>query len=255
MRRASAQAERYTLRPPKPADNMVNPVQALRALQEIDADLFRVNEELRRLPAERDKRQAALDAISQQIEDRKTASQQLQVRVKEIEDTVVVQQVRSRKLEKESLTSRDVSVVEACRYEMRDLKRQIDDAEREAFTFVERIDASKEEMASLQSKLEAEQAVFAEYAGNIESELGEAKARQEDLQAKRDARMSKDLDPRTLDLYDRLLLARDGEAMAHLDGGVCQMCYIQVPPNLVVRLARGKDVIQCSSCDRILYLA
>ena len=234
---------------------MVNPVQALRALQEIDADLFKVNEELRRLPEERDKRQASLDALIQEIENRKTTAQQLQVRIKELEDTVVVQQQRIRKLEKETLTSRDVSVVEACRYEMRGLKRQIDEAEREAFTYVERVESSKAEVAELEGKLEAAQAVFSEFSTNVDSELAEAKARQEDLQSKRDARMSSDLEPSTLDLYDRLLTARGGEAMAPLEGGVCQACYIQVPPNLVVRLARGKDVIQCSSCDRILYLA
>ncbi len=233
---------------------MVNPVQALLALQEIDADLFRVNEELRRLPQERDKRQAALDALSEGIENRKTSAQQLQVRVKELEDTVVVQQIRIRKLEKETLTSRDVSVVEACRYEIRGLKRQIDEAEREAFSFVERIEAGKAEIAELSAKLDAQKEIFAEFSANVESEMGEAKSKQEGLQAKRDARMSKELDRNTLDLYDRLLTARGGEAMAPLDGGVCQACYIQVPPNLVVRLARGKEVIQCSSCDRILYL-
>ncbi len=233
---------------------MVNPVQALRALQEIDVDLFQVNEELERLPAEREKRQAVLDAMAAAIEERKSQAMQLKARNKEIEDTVVVQQQRIRKLEKESLTSRDVSVVEACRYEMRGLKRQIDEAEREAFGDVERIDALAAEVAELEARLEAERAVFAEYSGNVDTEIAEAQARQAELQAKREARMSSDLDARTLDLYDRLLSARGGEAMAQLDGGVCQACYIQVPPNLVVRLARGKEVIQCSSCDRILYL-
>ena len=232
---------------------MVNPVQALRSLQDIDADLFRVNEELRRLPEERERRQAALDAISQAIEDRRTGSMELQVRIKEIEDTVNIQQQRIRKLDKESQTSRDVSVVEACRYEMRELKRQIDEAEREALGLVERSEGMKAESDELATKLEAEQVVFAEFNGNVETELAEAKAKQEDLQAKRDARMSEDLDARTLELYDRLLQARGGEALAMLDGGVCQACFMQVPPNLVVRLARGTEVIQCPSCNRILY--
>lgn len=233
---------------------MVNPVQALRSLQDIDADLFRVNEELRRLPEERERRQAALDAIEQAIAERKNTDMELQVRIKEIEDTVNVQNQRIRKLDKESQTSRDVSVVEACRYEMRELKRQIDEAEREALGHVERSDVLKSEVAELMEKLEAQRAIFAEFSTNVDNELGEARAKQEDLQAKRDARMSKDLDARTLDLYDRLLLARGGEALAMLDGGICQACYMQVPPNLVVRLARGTEVIQCSSCDRILYL-
>jgi predicted nucleic acid-binding Zn-ribbon protein len=42
--------------------------------------------------------------------------------------------------------------------------------------------------------------------------------------------------------------------LAMLDGGVCQCCYIQVPPNKTIQLARGNAIIQCSSCDRIMYL-
>ncbi|MDP7573134.1 MAG: C4-type zinc ribbon domain-containing protein, partial [Myxococcota bacterium] len=47
--------------------------------------------------------------------------------------------------------------------------------------------------------------------------------------------------------------ARDGEAMAVLEGNICQACYMEVMPNLMVRLVRGRDVVQCPSCDRILY--
>lgn len=234
---------------------MDNPVHALRALQEIDRDLFRVNEELRRLPAELARRQAQLDAQAESLEERKGRVQALQVRVKEIEDTVSIQQQRIRKLEKESNSSRDMSVVEACRYEMRGLKRQIDEAEREAIGYVEQIESHQTETTRLTDELAAEREVFAEYSANVENEVGDARGRQEALQKKREARLGNDLDQGTLDLYDRLLQARDGEALAMLDGAICQACFMQVPPNTAVRVARGIDLVQCSSCDRILYLS
>jgi len=233
---------------------MENPVQALRALQEIDRDLFRVNEELRRLPAELARRQAQLDGQAESLDERKGRVQALQVRVKEIEDTVAIQQQRIRKLEKESNSSRDMSVVEACRYEMRGLKRQIDEAEREALGYVEQIESNTTETTRLTGELTAEREVFAEYSANIESEVGDARGRHEALQKRREARLGNDLDQGTLDLYDRLLQARDGEALAMLDGAICQACFMQVPPNTAVRVARGIDLVQCSSCDRILYL-
>jgi len=234
---------------------MGNSVQALRALQEIDRDLYRVNEELRRLPQELARRQAGLDAVVEALQVRRKNVQEIQVRTKEIEDTITVQQQRIRKLEKESLNTRDVSVVEACRYEVRGLKRQIDESERVALGHMESIERLQAEIAQIEGRLKSEQDIFTEYSANVESELGDARGRQEDLAAKRAARMSADLDPNTLDLYDRLLVARDGEALAILDGGVCQCCFMQVPPNLQVQLARRTGIIQCSSCDRILYLS
>ena len=120
---------------------------------------------------------------------------------------------------------------------------------------IERVEASQTDTAGLEQTLSAQRETFAEYSANVDAELGEAGARKDVLDSKRASRMSADLEPATLELYDRLLVARGGEALAVLDNCVCQACFIQVPPNLKVRLAQGKNLIQCSSCDRILYLA
>ena len=233
---------------------MGNSVQALRALQEIDKDLFRVNTELERLPEELARRQATLDNVKVVLEDKRKGIMESQVKVRELADGVETQQQRIRKLEKETMNNPDVSVVEACRYEIRNLKRQIDEAEREQLIHMESIERAKIEIQKIEERLEAELEVFDQFSQNVESELSVAKSKQEDLQGKREARMSSELDPQTLELYERLLVARDGEALAMLDGGVCQSCYMQVPPNLTIQLARGDRIIQCSSCDRIMYL-
>ena len=233
---------------------MGNSVQALRAPQEIDKDLFRVNSELERLPGELERRQATLDNVKVVLEDKRKGIMESQVKVRELEDGVEVQQQRIRKLEKETMNNPDVSVVEACRYEIRNLRRQVDEAEREQLIHMEGIERAKIEIHKIEERLSSELEVFEQYSQNVESELSVAKTKQEDLQGKREARMSSDLDPQTLELYERLLVARGGEALAVLDGGVCQSCYMQVPPNLTIQLARGDRVIQCSSCDRIMYL-
>ncbi|MFT7667864.1 MAG: putative nucleic acid-binding Zn-ribbon protein [Planctomycetota bacterium] len=232
---------------------MANSVQALRALQEIDKDLFRVNSEIKRLPEERDRRQEKLDRAQEVLEEKRQAILVHKVRIKELDDTVTVQRQRITKLEKESMSNRDMTVVEACRYEVRGLKRQIDEAEREELGYMESIERTNFEIEEIDKRLKAELEVFAEFCKNVDSELATAQTRQGDLTARRELKMDKDLDRNTLDLYERLLIARNGEALATLDGGVCQSCFMRVPPNLVVRLARGNAVIQCSSCDRIMY--
>ena len=61
--------------------------------------------------------------------------------------------------------------------------------------------------------------------------------------------------PGHLELYRRLLQIREGEPLAELIDGHCQACFVQIPKNLGVRLARGNELVQCPSCDRILFLA
>lgn len=233
---------------------MQNVVQALRSLQEIDRDLYRVRDELRRLPAERDRRQAELDAHQARIDAETDAMNQLRMRSKELEDTATVQRQRIRKLEKESMEQRDVAVIEACRYEARGLKRQIEESERATMEMMERMEQMKANIEEQKNALDEERKVFEEFSQNVDSELADAQGRHDDLAARREEKMSADLGRETLALYDRLIEARGGEAMALLEGGVCQGCYMSVPPNLVVRLTRGREVTQCPSCDRILYL-
>ena len=57
-----------------------------------------------------------------------------------------------------------------------------------------------------------------------------------------------------LAMYNKLVDAREGMALAELQNKVCQGCYISVPPNIYVRIARATEIVQCPSCDRILYL-
>ncbi len=233
---------------------MGNLVQALRALQEIDRDLFRVNSELQRLPEERARRQGMLDKAGGLLEEKRSAVNERRVKIKELEDTVTVQEQRIRKLDKESQGNRDVTVIEACRYEIRGLKRQIEEAERENIEHMEAVERLELEIGEIAARIEKEQTIFEEFCRNVESEMGLAQGKKDELTAQRAGRLDKELDAGTLDLYERLLAARDGEALAILDGGVCQSCFMQVPPNLLVRLAKGDQIIQCSSCDRIMYL-
>ena len=43
------------------------------------------------------------------------------------------------------------------------------------------------------------------------------------------------------------------DSLAELGDGLCEGCFVNLPKNIVVRLARGTELVQCPSCDRILY--
>lgn len=89
-------------------------------------------------------------------------------------------------------------------------------------------------------------------------ELGERQAGLEreilELEGRRDGDAS-EIEPRLLSLYDRLAGTRSGRAVAKVEGGACQGCRISLPMNLVQRARSGSDLVQCSSCERILYVS
>ena len=81
-------------------------LQALINLQEIDREIFKVQEELKRLPAEKQSRQNELDKRVARHTEIKTEAMKLRTRIKEIEDLTTTQRQRMRKVENEAAGSR-----------------------------------------------------------------------------------------------------------------------------------------------------
>jgi predicted nucleic acid-binding Zn-ribbon protein len=232
-------------------------IQLLRGIQDLDRELFQVRSEQKRLPNERDRRRARLDALKHEAAEVDRAAAQLRLRIKEIEDITTSQRQRVRKLEGEAAGARaDAALIAAVQHEIRTLRRDIGEAEEEGLGLVEQNDALKKKQEELSSAIATEEAEFAAYSANVEAELADARARGEKLMAKRKERLrDSHVPPDVLLQYEKLLEAREGEALALLEAKTCMGCYTAVPNNVYVRLARGVELVSCPSCARILYLA
>lgn len=234
---------------------MQDTIRALLSLQEIDQDVFRVREELRRLPAERSQRRARIDARIAQLRVAQERANSLRFRIREIEDMTTQQRQRMRKVENQAASTRqDMALLAAFQHEVKTLKRDISTAEEEALGLIEEAEGVEAEIAALQAEIAEAERVFTEFDANVKRETAAAQARLAELEAELEKRKHGDaIPPDVLSTYTRLLTAREGIAMAELDGRICQMCYMEVTPNLFVRVVRGTEVVQCPSCDRILY--
>jgi predicted nucleic acid-binding Zn-ribbon protein len=236
-------------------DPMQETIKALRALQELDHEIYRLRDELRRLPEERRARRAQLDQLIQRRDDVKKQGLDLRVRIKEIDDTTHIQRQRVRKVEHEAAGSRsDMALLAAFQHQVRTLKRDIGTAEEEGLLLLEQAQNVDVEVARLQAEVDTAEGVFAAFSKNVDAELATAKKKLADLERQRSARMSDSVAPESLSLYERLLSSRQGVALAELDSRICQACYMEVPVNLYVRVARGTQLVQCPSCDRIFYV-
>ncbi len=223
-------------------------------LQELDQDLFQVRDELRRLPEERSRRRAEIEAQKRRQDEIERKMFETQVRIKEIEDLTTGQRQRLRKLENEAASTADTALLVAYQHEMRSLRRDMSEADEEGLALVTQAEGLTKERDELRSSIAEKERVFEQYAAGVEAEIHDAETRREGLSHERRKRMQTALAPDILSHYEKLLEAREGQAMALLDGLVCQGCYVSVPNNVYVRLARGTELVHCPSCGRILYL-
>ena len=234
---------------------MQQTIQALRALQELDHEIYRLRDELRRLPEERAQRRAAIDALIARKDEAAKRALESRLKIKEIDDLTTIQRQRIRKVESEAAGARnDMALQAAFQHQVKSLKKEINQAEEEGLAMLSDAEAVEGEAKKIKVEIDAAEKLFAEFAANVESESKLAQAKLKELEKQRRSRMSNTIEPENLALYDRLLLSRGGIALAELETLICQACFIQVPRNLYVRVARSDKLVQCPSCDRIFYV-
>lgn len=102
------------------------------------------------------------------------------------------------------------------------------------------------ELEELERSLGEEQVQLHDRKQALERELSELEARR--------LEQAPEVDPSLMPLYGRLAAAKQGRAVAKVVGGACQGCRISLPMNLIQRARAGREVVQCSSCERILYV-
>ena len=61
--------------------------------------------------------------------------------------------------------------------------------------------------------------------------------------------------PSVLATYESLRRSRNGMAVAKVERGMCQGCRLSLPTRELQRARGAQEVVQCSSCRRILYVA
>lgn len=235
---------------------MQETLSTLRALQVVDVDIFKVESELKRLPKERAKRQEEIDRRKERQAELEARMHDLKTRIKEIEDHTDTARLRMRKVEQESRQSRgDVALLMAFEHQVKTIKRDIGTSEEEGLSLMESMERVQAEKGALDAEIEGMQAEFDAYSANVDAEIAEATGKLEGLQADRSGRFQSEVPGDVLDTYEQLLAVRGGQALAVLEDRVCQACFMEAPKNLYVRVARGVDLVQCPSCDRILYIA
>jgi uncharacterized protein len=108
----------------------------------------------------------------------------------------------------------------------------------------DRIKINSERLGNLEGEWQREQKELAQRQAKVKRRLS-------DLSRKRQA-LAADIAKQTLELYEGIRL-RKGQAVVKIEQGRCQGCRLNLAVNELQR-ARAGDLIQCSSCGRILCL-
>ncbi len=71
--------------------------------------------------------------------------------------------------------------------------------------------------------------------------------------AKERAELVKTLNPGALAIFESVSRRRHGVAVAEARDGICTICHVRLRPQVFNTVRRNEQIVQCDSCNRILY--
>ena len=107
------------------------------------------------------------------------------------------------------------------------------------------IKAKEDEMAQIQSEWQQKRQEMQSQISGIDRAVSEAATRRQTIASQ----VAGDLISR----YELIFSRRGGTAVVEVAGGICQGCYMNIPPQLWNEIIKSDKVHLCPSCQRILY--
>ena len=175
-----------------------------------------------------------------------------QVARREIEKEVAVHQGRLSKFREQAMavkTNQEYHAVqkeiEFAQTEMKAAEDKVLERMLEADDLTAAVKRAEAELAAETKKADADRKALAAEFAELRSSLGRIGGERTGV--------IKALSPPVLDIFERVAQRRNGIAVAEAREGICTICHVRLRPQVFNTVRRNEQIIQCDSCNRILY--
>jgi predicted nucleic acid-binding Zn-ribbon protein len=222
-------------------------------LQELDLEIDSQEQALARATSQLGESQALLRARDQ-LQSEQKRLEELRRKQHSAEDEIEDISTKLAPAEKK-LFSGDIKnpkELSSLQHEVEVLKAKRNQMEEKALEIMEQVELDETSVAGTSRELEKVQAEWQRQQQALADSIARLKAVLADLKGKRQLILG-ELSPQVVKLYEGLKKER-GTAVARVEQGICRGCRISLPTT-ELQQARSGNLVKCSSCGRILFLA
>ena len=224
----------------------------LTLLQEIDHEIDGIDSEI-------NEEQTALDQKSVELADREATIETLQLKIEtlekerrtlEVEVADEMAHVKDRQSKMMQVqTGREQT---ALLKEIEDGKKGVKEKETKMVAIMEEVEELTAEIEENKNLFKGETEILLEETGKVKKAIESIKRRRKKQEKKRIAQAKK-LKAPILKKYDNLRKHRNGLGVVNVLAGVCQGCFMAIPPQQYNLLLRADKHFDCPTCQRIMY--
>jgi uncharacterized protein len=221
-------------------------------LQEIETRAAEARKRIADAPAEIAALDARLTAARQAVASAKEAVARNQTERRSLDNDLIAVQQRLSKYKDQLMAVKTNDEYHA-------MQHQIAAAEAEVGRIEERVIVNMVDADDVSARLKAAEAALKRDEALLESERSaiesDVSTRQATIaQTTRDrAALVDQMDRGSLALFERVMSARQGIAVAPAIEGHCSICHVRLRPQVYHSIVRNDAIIQCDHCQRILY--
>jgi predicted nucleic acid-binding Zn-ribbon protein len=231
----------------------MNPdIERVIALQRLDSAVLDAERRLAAEPEREKGFEARLESAREHLASARLRLTENQNVRREIEKEVAVQQGRLSKFRGQLMdvkTNREYQAIqheiEIALNEVKALEEKILERMIEADDLVAAFKRSESELATEQKAVETDRRKMLAENGELKASLGRISAERVTLVAA--------IDKKVLAMFELVARKRNGIAVAEARDGICTICHVRLRPQVFNSVLRNDQIIQCDTCNRILY--
>jgi predicted nucleic acid-binding Zn-ribbon protein len=234
-------------------DNQLNEeIRQLTELQVIDLEIAKFDAEIHAEKAALTKNEKAFNERQTLIEELKEKIEAADAQRRELEAELADELGRIKERQSKMMQVQTNREYQSLLKEIEDGKKSIKEKEEEIVRIMEGSEANAKIMAEQENLIKEEQDALAEERARVEKHATEIEGKKAKIVSKRDS-MAKDIKTGVLKKYDMLRTRRKGKAVVAVINGICQGCFMSIPPQHFNDILKGDRMLNCPTCQRILF--
>jgi len=224
------------------------------ALQTLDTATHDAQKRLAEAPERAAALDARLEAAKQQVAEAKARLAENQAKRREIEKDVAMHQGRLSKFREQAMAVKTNQEYHAIQKEIGFAQSEIKTLEDRILELMLEADEQNAAVKRADKALTDEQKAIEAEKKQLAAESTQLEASLEQLAGER-RRVTAALDQAVLAMFERVAKGRHGVAVAEARDAICTICHVRLRPQVFNNVRRNDSIIQCDSCQRILYYA
>jgi hypothetical protein len=222
------------------------------ALQEIDLQIKKLDDELATGYADIQKRQAAIAEKKEKIVKHSTTIDNAEKRRKELEAEIEAELAHIKDRQTKLMNVQTNREYQSLLKEIEESKKNNKRREEEIVLLLEQVESLQKKVADQSNVCAAEETLLSEVEAKTAALSLETQEKKAKLEKAREAQVKKI--PDTLRRrYDQLLSKRNGLAITGVTNGVCQGCFMNIPPQQFNEVLKGEQLLSCPTCQRMMF--